>query len=174
MRLYIYLLALMMGMSAWATEKARTEINGTKFENQTDSKQNMELEELLGKANQGDAEAQNNLGLMYDLGQGVEQDYKKAIEWYEKAAEQGYAKAQYNLGIIYHKGQGVEKDYVQAVMWYEKAAEQGDADAQYKLGLAYDTGFGVDYDESKAREWYEKAAEQGHEGAKDGLELLGE
>lgn len=44
-------------------------------------------------ASKGDADSQRNLGLMYYNGQGVKQDYKKAIEWYEKAATQGYASA---------------------------------------------------------------------------------
>ena len=62
MRLYIYLMAIMMGMSTWATEKATTEINGTNFVSQPDLKQDMEFEELLKRATQGDAKAQSNLG----------------------------------------------------------------------------------------------------------------
>ena len=68
---------------------------------------------------------------MYSNGQGVEQDYKKAVEWYRKAAEQGHADAQNNLGFMYYTGQGVEQDYKKAVEWYRKAAEQGHADAQF-------------------------------------------
>ena len=79
-------------------------------------------------------QAQYNLGLMYDNGQGVPQDYKQAVKWYTKAAEQGDANAQYSLGYMYANGQGVPQDYKQAVMWFTKAAEQGDADAQYNLG----------------------------------------
>ena len=52
---------------------------------------------------QGHRSAQYNLGLMYRDGHGVDVNYKKAIEWYEKAAEQGLAKAQHNLGIMYQK-----------------------------------------------------------------------
>ena len=40
-------------------------------------------------AEQGDAAAQYNLGLMYDNGQGVPQDYAEAVKWYRLAAEQG-------------------------------------------------------------------------------------
>jgi len=47
---------------------------------------------------QGLANAQCNLGLRYDNGQGVKQDYTEAARWYRKAAEQGYALAQFNLG----------------------------------------------------------------------------
>ncbi len=77
-------------------------------------------------AEQGHADAQCNLGWMYDSGQGVmEQSYEKAVEWYRKAAEQGYARGQYDLGLMYENGQGVEQSYEKAVEWYRKAAEQG-------------------------------------------------
>ncbi len=75
-------------------------------------------------AEQGDGDAQNNLGIMYDYGQGVPQDDAKAVEWYRKAAEQGNAGAQYNLGVMYGKGQGVPQDYAQAHMWYNLAASR--------------------------------------------------
>jgi TPR repeat protein len=52
----------------------------------------------LTTAEQGDAQAQYNLGIMYDNGQDVPQDYTAAASWYRKAAEQGHAQAQFNLG----------------------------------------------------------------------------
>ena len=73
-------------------------------------------------ANQGDAGAQYNLGVMYSNGQGVAQDYAEAVKWYRKAAERGDAKAQGNLGFMYDNGQGVPQDYVQAHMWFNLAA----------------------------------------------------
>ena len=80
-------------------------------------------------AEQGDAKAQFNLGVMYAKGQGVTQDYKEAEKWYRKAAEQGYADAQYNLGLMYGKGQGVLQDNVYAHMWFNIAASNGYAAA---------------------------------------------
>ncbi|MDH0356637.1 tetratricopeptide repeat protein [Morganella sp. GD04133] len=77
----------------------------------------------LKAAEQGDAKAQNNLGLMYYNGEGVQQDDFKAFEWYTKAAEQGDAKAQFNLGLMYDNGEGVQQDDVKAFEWYTKAAE---------------------------------------------------
>ncbi len=73
-------------------------------------------------AEQGDAAAQSNLGVMYDTGQGVPQDDAEAVKWFRLAAEQGDATAQYNLGVMYGKGQGVPQDYVQAYMWFDLAA----------------------------------------------------
>jgi hypothetical protein len=86
-------------------------------------------------ADQGDAKAQNGLGLMYFRGQGVPQDYGEAARWYRKAADQGYAKSQYNLGNQYYSGQGLPQDREEADRWYHKAADQGDEYAQRALGL---------------------------------------
>ena len=83
----------------------------------------------LPLAEQGDVEAQVNLGVMYDNGQGVLQDYKEAIKWYRLAAQQGHASAQFNLGSMYYKGLGVPQDYVLAHMWINLAASNGDEDA---------------------------------------------
>ncbi|MFQ5672316.1 MAG: tetratricopeptide repeat protein, partial [Nitrospinales bacterium] len=62
------------------------------------------------RENPNDAEAQNALGLMYELGLGVQKDYQQAVKWYRLAAEQGVAWAQFNLGLMYHEGQGVQQD----------------------------------------------------------------
>ena len=82
------------------------------------------LRELRPLAEQGVAEAQLNLALMYANGRGVPQDYAEAMKWYRKAAEQGHAEAQVNLGIMYQNGKGVPQDYVQAHMWYNLAASR--------------------------------------------------
>ncbi len=82
------------------------------------------LREMRVLAEQGDAAAQYNLGVMYFEGQGVAQDYAEAVKWYRRAAEQGYADAQNNLGLMYGKGQGVAQDYVQAHMWFNLAASR--------------------------------------------------
>ena len=55
------------------------------------------IEEVLKKAEQGDANAQYFLGAMCEQGKGVAQDKKKAVEWYTKAVGQGNKKAQENL-----------------------------------------------------------------------------
>ena len=77
----------------------------------------------------GRCRAQFNLGLMYDNGQGVPQDYSEAVKWYRLAADQGDAYAQNNLGVMYAKGQGVPQDYVLAHMWFNLSAAQGNEDA---------------------------------------------
>ena len=94
-------------------------------------------------ADQGDASAQNNLGLMYDEGQGVPQDYAEALKWYRLAADQGNASAQYNLGVMYATWPGGAAEPRRGVKWYRLAADQGDASAQYNLGFMYAKGQGV-------------------------------
>ena len=79
------------------------------------------LREWTPLAEQGDADAQFNLGVMYNQGQGVPQDNKTAVKWYKLAAEQGDADAQLNLGVMY----AAPKDYVYAHMWGEIAASNG-------------------------------------------------
>ena len=75
-------------------------------------------------AEQGIADAQYNLALMYDSGRGVPQDDEQAVMWYRKAAEQGHANAQFNLGAMYQDGRGVPRNKVLAHMWFNLAASR--------------------------------------------------
>ena len=83
------------------------------------------LKEWKPLADQGDADAQYYLGVMYEKGVGVPQDSKEAVKWYRLAAEQGLADAQGNLGVMYALGTGVLKDDVYAHMWGIIAANNG-------------------------------------------------
>ena len=83
------------------------------------------LQEWRPLAEQGDAEVQFNVGLMYKKGWGVLQDYAEAAKWYRLAAEQGKASAQYNLGVMYEYGKGVLQNNILAHMWYNIAAANG-------------------------------------------------
>jgi TPR repeat protein len=120
------------------------------------------FQEYKAGAEQGDAEAQFNLGYCYDDGRGVEKDYAEAVKWYRKAAAQNFAPAQFNLGYCYANGQGVRKDKAEAVKWYRKAAEQNYTPALSNLGWCYDNGCGVVKDYVEAVKWYRQAAGQGH------------
>jgi TPR repeat protein len=119
------------------------------------------LREWQPLAEKGDANAQYNLGLFYNQGQGVPKDLAQATAWYRKAAEQGNSNAEYNLAVMYSTGQGVPRDDGEAMKWYLKAAEKGVAGAQNNLGALYDEGSGAFRDFAQAEKWYRKAAEQG-------------
>jgi hypothetical protein len=71
------------------------------------------FQEIISKAEQGDADAQYHLGSMYYSGEGVPHDDEQAIQWYTKAAEQGHVDAQYNLALMYKHGQGVLLNFKQ-------------------------------------------------------------
>lgn len=109
---------------------------------------------MTALADQGNAAAQYNLGVMYEHGRGVAQNDAAAASWYSKAADQGVAKAQYNLGVMYDDGRGVAQDDAVAASWYGKAASQGVAAAQCNLGVMYALGRGVAQDYVHAHKWF--------------------
>jgi hypothetical protein len=124
-------------------------------------------------ADQGDAHAQRDLGILYSKGLGgVPQDDTEAAKWYRKAADQGDAKAQHLLSALYVTGQGVPQDYTEATKWSRKAADQGFAGAQYLLGIMFYHGTGVPQDYAEAAKWFRKAADQGNADAKHDLDVM--
>lgn len=96
----------------------------------------------------------------YYLGDGLKQDFVKAVRWYRKAAARNHPAAEYKLGLCYVCGEGVQRDDVEAVRWIRKAANQNVAEAQAYLCLCYDKGQGVPQDYAKAADWYRQAADQ--------------
>ena len=84
-------------------------------------------------AEQGNASAQSNLGLMYANGRGVAANDAEAVKWYRKAVTQGHASAQSNLGVMYANGRGVDKNMAWATYWSALAAQQGIASASDNL-----------------------------------------
>ena len=116
-------------------------------------------------AEQGNGNAQYNLGAMYGQGQGVPQDYNDAAKWFRLSAEQGDASAQNKLGYSYVQGQGVLQDYNEAAKWFRLSAEKGNIEAQHNLGLMYVEGKGVNQDYARAYMWFDGAAARGDAGA---------
>ncbi len=107
------------------------------------------------------AAAINNLGIMYEWGQGVAKDAEEANRWYRKAADMGHARAMSNLGINLQSGIGTSKDEVGANRWYRKAADKGNVGAMFRLAVNLQTGAGIDKDVAEAVRWYRKAADKG-------------
>ena len=123
---------------------------------------NVEFEQWLKAANQGDVSAQDLVATIYENGgTGIEKDIPKAVEWREKTAAQGGADAKISLGNQYAYGLGIPKNSTKAVEWYEKAATQGDASIKKEVAGNYADGNGISKNEAKAVEWYQKAADQG-------------
>jgi len=128
-----------------------------------------EVKAYYNAARAGISEGQYNLGVCYETGDGIEQNYESAVYWYSKAAEAGHPKAQYNLGVCLYNGFGADVNYEEAAKLFRLSAQQGDMYAQYNLGVCYYMGYGVEQNSVKAAEWLTKAAEQGHPQAKAAL-----
>lgn len=119
-------------------------------------------------AEQGDADAQFNLGQAYKLGRGVPADLKIAQGWYAKAAQNGHSQAQANLGLILFQS----GDRKAAMPWIRKAADAGDPRAQYVLGTAMFNGDHAKKDWPQAYALMTRAAAQGLPQAATSLEAM--
>ena len=122
---------------------------------------------VRAKAEQGDAEAQGNLGYKYATGQGVPQDDAEAVRWYRLAADQGLAQAQGTLGVKYGLGEGVPEDDAEAARWFQLAAVQGNAKGQIGLGVMYADGTGVPQHDVTAHMWLDLAASRSTDELRD-------
>jgi len=113
-------------------------------------------------AEQGVADAEYKLGMVYDTGIGLERNAERAVYWYQRAAGKGHVHAQHNLAVAYANGDGVGLDYQQALHWWQRAAAAGNADSQYNLGIVYAMGIhGVKRDIDMAKKWWREAAIKG-------------
>lgn len=128
-----------------------------------------QFEELLKRAESGDAEAQYAVSCAYYNGNGIERDVIKSAEWVKRSAEQGYLSAMYDYGWQLSNGAGVEQDFYEAAKWYKKAADRGHAGAQNNLGVCFAYGNGVDQSYEEAAKYYAMAADGGDEVALSNL-----
>ncbi len=91
----------------------------------TSEQKNDSVSQLIDKATNGDAAAQNTLGLWYYTGNNVDQDYKTALEWWSKSAKQDNVDAIGNMALCYQLGKGIEKDSTMAINLYLVAIKKG-------------------------------------------------
>ena len=127
----------------------------------------------LAKAKAGDIMAMLSVADNYRYGSENERDYKKAVEWYEKAANKGHARAMLEMGYAYEDGNGVTQNYIKAMDWYKKAAKEKDpGQALFHIGLMYYRGHGTNIDVAEAEKYFQKAAKLGHKYAQDWLEKI--
>ena len=117
------------------------------------------MEKLIKQAEQGNSEAQYQLGKLYYSGENVKKNYRVAFEWYKKAAESGHVLAQRMVAEMLLEGsQEIKKNRKLAFYWMQCAAMQDDTIALERLGDMYAKGEGCAKDQNKAIEWYEKSA----------------
>jgi TPR repeat protein len=110
---------------------------------------------VLAAAEQGDADAQARLGVLYSSS--PESNYQEALAWYKKAASQGNTKAMVDIGDMYKRGKGVSPNIQEAYNWYSKAADMGNGDAMSMVGWMYYKGEGLKTDPIEALSWFKKA-----------------
>jgi len=113
---------------------------------------------LRHSAANGDASAQYEVARRFGLGQGVEQDFEKAVMWYMQAAAQGFAPAQYRLATLYERGRGVEKSLQRAQVWYQRAAQLGNIKAMHNLAVVSTALDRNNPDYQAAVYWFKQAA----------------
>jgi len=146
------------------------------------------LREWKPLAEQGNADAQYNQGLMYALGRGVPQDDKTAVKWYRLAADQGDADAQKKLKEIkillslspkeqrnLASLEARKGNYKKALNFLEQASGNGDHIASWKLAGNYRgtlQGWGIKKDLRKARYYEKLAAEQGSPSAQSFINAI--
>lgn len=130
------------------------------------------FDQLRQAAENGDAEAQVQLGHIYDTGNGIPQDYGEAVRWYRKAAEQGHATGQNNLGAMYMDGTGVPQDGGEALKWLLQSADKGVVLAYLNLGFMYKLGKGIEKDFAEAYKWFMQAAELGYAKAQNEIGFM--
>ncbi len=120
-----------------------------------------DINDYQQKANNGDAEAQYQLGLCYAKGLGVEKNFRESARYWLQASKQQHAQALVGLGKLFEKGVGVPQDYTKAYQCYHAATAQNLAEAKVRLAMLYMQGFGVEQDPKKAVQLFIQAAEQG-------------
>lgn len=125
----------------------------------------LDLDALKKMAEDGDEDAQVELGSRYYSGKDAPKDYESARKWFELAAGKNNATAQNKLGNIFHEAKGVEKDCDSAIEWYIKAAEQGNKFAQFNLGNCYLNDKSNEIDRKIAVSWIRRSCESGFDAA---------
>lgn len=144
---------------------------------------------IVNRANGGDAEAQNVLGLWYYTGTKVKQDYDRALKYWAAAAAQDYAEAIGNMALCYQLGRGIQADSLKATQLYMKSIQKGNGkllaqhdrlarenENMFSCMLLYDIYFnakaGQARNTEKAKEYLTIAANTGNEKCQVKLAML--
>ncbi len=122
-----------------------------------------DLQNLIQKAEAGQADIQYGLCNVYANGQGVERNIQEGLKWCERAAAQNHVQALNNLGDIYREGKIVPADLSKANEYYLKSAELEDAYGQLQIGYSYHVGSGLEKNINKALGWLQKSANQNND-----------
>ncbi|POG66384.1 kinase-like domain-containing protein [Rhizophagus irregularis DAOM 181602=DAOM 197198] len=117
------------------------------------------------------AMGQHKLGYFYHIGKCIEKNFKKAPNWYKKAANNGHLIAMNNLGLLYI-GEGIDVDNQKAFELFKKSAESEHSNGITMLGYCYNNGIGISINNKKAVELYQKAANLGNKTGQYNLAVM--
>lgn len=129
----------------------------------------MTYHELLEQANNGDVTATHELGMAYELGESIEQDFELALTWHKLAAEKGNVDSKFRIGRIFQFGLAGDPDYGEAVRWYQRAIAEGHLAAKVNLGRMYVAGEGVEQNYKAAEILFKDASFEGDRDAQNNL-----
>lgn len=128
------------------------------YQPRIDARDPIALSKVKTGAQQGDPQAQYDLGLTYWR----DANYAEALPLLRAAATAGHADAQYLMGMAYLNGQGIVQNYRDAMEYFNKAAQQGHLEAEYRLGIFHRDGLSTSQDREQAYAWLNVAAAKGH------------
>lgn len=112
-------------------------------------------------AEQGHANAQFILSLLYGTGRGVDANADEAENWYQKATEQGRNEKEFDTNMLFRDCASARENIGLVVAWHEKMAYAGYVEAMCNFAYMHESGWGAEVDEDQAKQWYEKAVQQG-------------
>jgi len=135
-----------------------------------DPKQGVSM--IRSAADQGNAFAQNSVGVLYLLGEHYPRDVDEAARWFRKSAEQEDGAGECGLGTCYSMGWGVERDPKSAMVCYQRSAIHGDLMGQFQFGNCLLFGKGTEKNIAEGIRWIEKSAKQGMQDAVGELGLI--
>lgn len=118
-----------------------------------------QIAELLRKANNNDAEAQYQLALRYQSGDGIPQDLSEAFYWFQQSSERNQPQAMHQLAKMYLQGHGIETNTAEGIYWLTKLATRGNPEAQFELGKQYQTLKNSPTSQQMTEIWFRTAAE---------------
>ena len=155
---FFFLIVVFLNPLAGIAEKvSQEEVFLEVIKPENDNSEEKLLEIIRSLANEGEPNAQAELGVRYLIGNGVSKNSAEAFKWFHLAAKQKNAFGQHNLGLLYVNGIGVDIDFVEAAKWFRLAAEQGLPLAQYHLGVLYHGGKGVPKELKETAKWFRLA-----------------
>ena len=152
-------------------EEAQFALTKMCFDGHLDAEQIAKLFEWVNaNSSLGNGYAHFNVALMHERGMGgIKQDYKTAVEYYEKAIKEDVVDAYCNLGNIYALGlaeeQGIPRNMYKGIQYLAKGAEEGSRQAAYTLGCLYEKGEFIPQDHRKACYYLVLATLAGHDQA---------